>query len=88
MHLNSVQQALADWCAHIHTCALHVHTGDIHIHGVGLPAGGRVGTRHVKLHLCRKGGKYHYTHLAEEKTEALRCRTIPQRCTANKLQSL
>ena len=27
MHLNSVQQALADWCAHIHTCALHVHMG-------------------------------------------------------------
>lgn len=51
MHLNSVQEALADWCAHIHTCALHVHMGGIHVHWVGLPAGGQ---RHSTF---RTGGR-------------------------------
>ena len=71
-HLNGVQQALADWCAHIHTCARHVHMGGIHVHWVGLPAGGQ---RHS---MFRTGGRPN-AHLCPRDTHVhrARCRVRP-----------
>lgn len=66
-HLSSGQQALADWCAHIHTCAPHVHMGAFTSIGWacllvvrGVARSGQVGVPHA--HLCTGDTHVHRAH--------------------------